>query len=144
MFSKQPIIQFYAVANYPVLSGDWLRLQVKSEQDLRRENIALKAELLQAQVRLQKLSELSAENTRLRGLVNTPLIIDGRVLIAEIIGVDSNPLNHVVIINKGRHEQLQEGRLFLMIKGLWGRLSMSILIVHGLSCYQIEKVRLSV
>lgn len=112
----------YAVANYPTLSGDWLRLQVKSEQDLRRENTALKAELLQAQVRLQKLSELSAENTRLRGLVNTPLIIDGRVLIAEIIGVDANPLNHILIMNKGKNQQLKEGQTVLDGNGVMGQI----------------------
>ena len=112
----------YAVANYPMLSGDWLRLQIQSEQDLRRENIALKAELLQAHVRLQKFSELSAENTRLRGLVDAPLMIDGRVLIAEIIGVDSNPLNHIVIMNKGKSEQLQEGQTVLDDKGIMGQI----------------------
>ena len=112
----------YAVANYPMLSGDWLRLQIQSEQDLRRENIALKPELLQAHVRLQKFSELSAENTRLRGLVDAPLMIDGRVLIAEIIGVDSNPLNHIVIMNKGKSEQLQEGQTVLDDKGIMGQI----------------------
>lgn len=112
----------YALANYPVVTEDWMRLQVKSEQSLRRENIALRAELLQAQVRSQKLSELSAENTRLRGLVNTPLIIDGRILIAEIIGVDANPLTHVIIINKGRNDQLQEGQTVLDDKGIMGQI----------------------
>lgn len=111
----------YALANYPMLSGEWLRLQVKSEQDLRRENIALKAELSQAQVRLQKLSELSAENTRLRGLVDTPLIIDGRMLMAEIIGVDSNPLRHIIIINKGKSEGLAEGHTILDDHGIMGQ-----------------------
>ncbi len=112
----------YAVASYPTLSGDWLRLQVKSEQNLRRENTALRAELLQAQVRLQKLSELSAENTRLRGLVNTPLIIDGRILITEVIGVDSNPLNHIIIINKGSRDRLQEGQTVLDDQGIMGQI----------------------
>ncbi len=112
----------YAVANYPMLSSDWLKLQVKSEQNLRRENTALRAELVQAQVRLQKLSELSAENARLRGLVNTPLIIDGRVLIAEIIGIDPNPLNHIIIINKGSADRLQEGQTILDDKGIMGQI----------------------
>ncbi len=48
----------YAVASYPVLSREWLNQQTKSEAQLRRENTAMQAELLQAQVRLQKLSEL--------------------------------------------------------------------------------------
>lgn len=43
----------YAVASYPVLSREWLNQQSKSEAQLRRENTAMQAELLQAQVRLQ-------------------------------------------------------------------------------------------
>lgn len=119
---KAAYFPIYAVANYPVLSGDWMKLQLKSEQSLRRENIALRAELSQAKVRLQKLSELSAENTRLRGLVDTPLIIDGRMLITEIIGVDPNPLNHIIIINKGRSDQLQEGQTVLDDQGIMGQI----------------------
>ncbi|MDN8842665.1 hypothetical protein Q0M97_15470, partial [Staphylococcus aureus] len=77
----------------------------KSEAQLRRENTAMQAELLQAQVRLQKLSELSAENTRLRGLLDTPLIIDGRMEIAEVIGTDADPLRHIIVINRGANRQ---------------------------------------
>ena len=43
----------YALASYPVLSREWLNQQTKSEAQLRRENTAMQAELLQAQVRLQ-------------------------------------------------------------------------------------------
>ena len=53
----------YALASYPVLSREWLSQQTKSEAQLRRENTAMQAELLQAQVRLQKLSELCREYT---------------------------------------------------------------------------------
>ncbi|KAA8732709.1 rod shape-determining protein MreC [Acinetobacter qingfengensis] len=119
---KTAYFPIYQMANYPVVSGDWLRLQVQSEQDLRRENTALRAELLQAQVRLQKFSELSAENTRLRGLMNTPLIVDGRVLIAEIVGVDANPLVHVVVINKGSNDHLQQGQTVLDDQGIMGQI----------------------
>ena len=112
----------YSLANYPMVSGEWLQLQVRSEQDLKRENTALRAELLQAQVRLQKFSELSAENTRLRGLVDTPLIVDGRVLIAEIVGVDANPLVHILVINKGANDQLVEGQTVLDDKGIMGQI----------------------
>ncbi len=111
----------YAVANYPVLSGDWFRQQVKSEEQLRRENTAMRAELLQAKVRLQKLAELSAENTRLRGLLNTPLIIDGRMLISEIIGTDTDPLRQILVINKGSLDQVKMGQTILDDKGIIGQ-----------------------
>ncbi|WP_026471091.1 rod shape-determining protein MreC [Alkanindiges illinoisensis] len=111
----------YALASYPVLSGDWFRQQSKSEDQLRRENTAIRAELLQNRVRLQKLSELSAENTRLRGLLNTPLIIDGRMLISEVIGTDTDPLRQILIINKGRLEQVKTGQTILDDKGIMGQ-----------------------
>ena len=112
----------YALASYPVLSREWLNQQTKSETQLRRENTAMQAELLQAQVRLQKLSELSAENTRLRGLLDTPLIIDGRMEIAEVIGTDADPLRHIIIINRGAMDHLKVGQTVLDDKGIMGQL----------------------
>ncbi|MFW1754930.1 rod shape-determining protein MreC [Acinetobacter wanghuae] len=111
----------YAVASYPVLSREWLTQQTKSEAQLRRENTAMQAELLQAQVRLQKISELSAENTRLRGLLDTPLIIDGRMEIAEVIGTDADPLRHIIVINRGSNSQLRVGQTVLDDKGIMGQ-----------------------
>jgi rod shape-determining protein MreC len=112
----------YALASYPVLSREWLNQQTKSEAQLRRENTAMQAELLQAQVRLQKLSELSAENNRLRGLLDTPLIIDGRMQIAEVIGTDADPLRHIIIINRGSVDHLKAGQTVLDDKGIMGQL----------------------
>ena len=112
----------YAVASYPVLSKEWLNQHTKSELQLRRENTAMQADLLQAKVRLQKLSELSAENTRLRGLLNTPLIIDGRMEIAEVIGTDADPLRHVIIINRGSQNNLKEGLTVLDDNGIMGQI----------------------
>lgn len=112
----------YALASYPVLSREWLNQQTKSEAQLRRENTAMQAELLQAQVRLQKLSELSAENTRLRGLLDTPLIIDGRMEIAEVIGTDADPLRHIIIINRGSMDHIKVGQTVLDDKGIMGQI----------------------
>lgn len=111
----------YRLANYPVLSGQWLSQQAKSEDVLRRENTAMQAELLQAQVRLQKLAELSAENSRLRGLLDTPLILDGRLLIAEIIGTDTNPLRHILVINRGQQDDVFVGQTVLDNQGVMGQ-----------------------
>ncbi len=112
----------YALASYPVLSKEWLNQQTKSEAQLRRENTAMDAELLQAKVRLQKLSELSAENTRLRGLLDTPLIIDGRMEIAEVIGTDADPLRHIIVINRGSTSHLSVGQTVLDDQGIMGQI----------------------
>ena len=111
----------YALASYPVLSREWLTQQTKSEAQLRRENTAMQAELLQAKVRLQKISELSAENTRLRGLIDTPLIIDGRMQIAEVIGTDADPLRHIIVINRGATSDIKVGQTVLDDQGIMGQ-----------------------
>ena len=111
----------YRLANYPMLSGRWLSQQAKSEEVLRRENTAMQAELLQADVRLQKLAALSAENARLRGLLDTPLLLDGRLLIAEIIGTDTNPLRHILVINRGQADGVFVGQTVLDNQGVMGQ-----------------------
>ena len=111
----------YIFASYPVLSGDWLSEQAQSEEVLRHENSSLKAERLQNNVRLQKLAELSAENTRLRGLLNTPLIIDGRMIISEIIGTHPDPLRFILVINRGLTDGVFVGQMVLDDKGVVGQ-----------------------
>lgn len=111
----------YAIASYPIASREWIKQQSKTDAQLLRENTAMQAELLQAQVRLQKLSELSAENTRLRGLLNTPLIIDGRMEIAEVIGTDADPDRHIIIINRGASHNIKLGQTVLDDKGIMGQ-----------------------
>ncbi len=111
----------YVFANYHVLSGDWLSEQARSEHVLRRENATLKAERFQNSIRLQKLAELSAENTRLRGLLHTPLIIDGRMIISEIIGTDPDQLRHILIINRGQADGVFVGQVVLDDRGIVGQ-----------------------
>lgn len=111
----------YATAHYPTISLKWLEQQNQSPDQLVRENTAMKAELLQAKVRLQKLSELAAENARLRGLLNTPLILDGRIRLAEVIGTDADPLRHILIINRGAKDNVYQGQVVLDNDGLIGQ-----------------------
>lgn len=112
----------YSIAHYPTISTEWLQQQGKSYDQLVRENKAMQVELLQTQVRLQKLSQLSAENARLRGMLNTPMILDGRIEIAEVIGTDSDPLRHLLIINRGQKNGVYKGQVVLDHQGVMGQI----------------------
>lgn len=112
----------YTMAHYPTISTEWLQQQGKSYDQLVRENKAMQIELLQTQVRLQKLSQLSAENARLRGMLNTPMILDGRIEIAEVIGTDSDPLRHLLIINRGKQDGVYKGQVILDHQGVMGQI----------------------
>ncbi len=111
----------YRVANYPALSVNWLNQQAKSQDVLQRQNTAMQAELFQARARLQKLAELSAENARLRGLLNTPLIMDGKMLLSEVIGTDSDPMRHILVVNRGSTDGVFEGQTVLDDHGVMGQ-----------------------
>ena len=111
----------YAVASYPVLSREWLNQQTKSEAQLRRENTAMRAELLQAQVRLQKLQSF-LQKIPVCAVFRYPLILDGRMEIAEVIGTDADPLRHIIVINRGSNNKLKVGQTVLDDMGIMGQI----------------------
>ncbi len=91
----------YWLGDLPVRTWTDTAQMFSSRTDLLAENEALRAETLLMQRRLQKLATLTEQNVRLRELLNSSALIDDRVLVAELIGIDPNPHTHRVLINKG-------------------------------------------
>lgn len=94
-----------------------LQLQSENEQ-LRQENLLLRSQV-------QKLSFLASDNARLRDLHDAASVLNSRVLISEIIGVDPDPDRHVLIINRGHGQGLYEGQPVLDSLGIFGRVIQS-------------------
>lgn len=112
----------YAMTGWPGRLSEWLAESTMSDEAVREENAYLKSQLLVLSGRLQKFSELAAENARLRGLIDSALVMDGKVLIAEIIGVDTDPFRHIILINKGRDEGAYVGQPVLDARGVMGQI----------------------
>lgn len=112
----------YSMMSWPGRVSDTATDFALSESDLRSENAYLKNQLLVLSGRLQKFSELAAENSRLRGLIDSTLVVDGRVLIAEIIGVDPDPFRHIILLNKGVDAGAYVGQPILDARGLMGQI----------------------
>lgn len=111
------------VANIPHSLVEWSTESVQSREDLEQENRRLESEVLLLQRRVQKLAAIVAENTRLKELLNSADLVDDQVIVAEIIGVDSDPFRHEVIIDKGRSDGAYEGQAVLDADGLMGQLT---------------------
>lgn len=111
----------YAVMSWPGRLSEWVAEATMSDESTREENIYLKSQLLVLSGRLQKFSELAAENARLRGLIDSTVVVDGRVLIAEIIGVDPDPFRHIILISKGQLDGLYVGQPVLDARGIMGQ-----------------------
>ncbi|EXF43974.1 rod shape-determining protein MreC [Pseudomonas sp. BAY1663] len=108
---------FYWLADMPVRIWKGATEQIASSSSLMAENEKLKAEALLMQRRLQKLAMLTEQNVRLRELLNSSALVDDRVLVAELIGLDPNPFTHRILIDKGAKDGVFLGQPVLDASG---------------------------
>ncbi|OED43695.1 rod shape-determining protein MreC [Endozoicomonas sp. (ex Bugula neritina AB1)] len=94
---------------------------VASRSELLEENARLKARNLILEQKVQKLASLTAQNIRLRELLNSSELVDEQVLVAEVVGVDPDPFKYTVIINKGSLDNVYEGQAVLDAHGVMGQ-----------------------
>ncbi|MFI8691194.1 rod shape-determining protein MreC [Stutzerimonas kunmingensis] len=112
---------FYWVADMPVRIWRGATEQIASSSSLMAENEKLKAEALLMQRRLQKLAMLTEQNVRLRELLNSAALVDDKVIVAELIGLDPNPFTHRILIDKGEKDGVFMGQPVLDASGLMGQ-----------------------
>lgn len=111
----------YWLADLPGRTWDGVNEQFSSRSDLLGENEKLKAEALLLQRRLQKLAALTEQNVRLRELLNSSALVDDKVLVGELIGVDPDPFTQRILIDKGGKDGVFLGQPVLDARGLMGQ-----------------------
>ena len=112
---------FYWLADLPVRTWQRVTEQLTSSTSLVAENEKLKAEALLMQRRLQKLAMLTEQNVRLRELLNSAALVDDKVIVSELIGLDPNPFTHRILIDKGERDGVFLGQPVLDASGLMGQ-----------------------
>lgn len=117
----QLVTPLYWLAERPLRWWEGISQQFSSRDELIAENEKLKAEALLLQRRLQKLAALTEQNVRLRELLNSAALLDDRVLVAELIGIDPNPFTHRLLIDKGAKDGVFVGQPVLDALGLMGQ-----------------------
>ena len=90
-------------------------------ETLQRENQSLKAQALLLQHKVLRLAALSAENTRLRELLNSSALLDQRVIVAELVGVAPDSSAHQIILGKGTNSGVFVGQPVVDAEGLVGQ-----------------------
>jgi len=112
---------FYWMADMPQRLWIDMTQTISSRSELLAENEKLKAEGLLLQRRLQKLATLTEQNVRLRELLNSAELLDEKVLVGELIGVDPNPFTHRILVDKGEKDGVFLGQPVLDARGLIGQ-----------------------
>lgn len=111
----------YWITDLPQRLWQGVSSQFSSRTELLAENERLKSEALVLQGRVQKLASLTEQNVRLRELLNSSTLVNEKVEVAELIGMDPNPFTHRIVINKGERDGVVLGQPVLDARGLMGQ-----------------------
>ncbi|WP_305857063.1 rod shape-determining protein MreC [Balneatrix alpica] len=90
-------------------------------EQLQAENTRLRSQMLVLERQAQKMAAITAENVRLRELLNASQRVDEKVLLADLIGVNPNPFQLQVVLNKGSQDGVFLGQPVLDAGGIMGQ-----------------------
>ena len=109
------------IVDSPTRLFDWAYESLTTKKELQVNNTNLRVQLILLQAQLQKLIALEKENTQLRAMLQATPRMNGRVLVAQIISVDSDPFTHEVVINQGIKSGIYVGQPVLDATGVLGQ-----------------------
>ncbi|MGV0005632.1 MAG: rod shape-determining protein MreC [Candidatus Porifericomitaceae bacterium WSBS_2022_MAG_OTU9] len=110
----------YAVskpAEYADLAMNYLQRQIK----LVKNNEQLRHELFQAQAEVQRFAAMRSENERLRELLAATRVFERPTLLAELMGIDRQPLRQQLTIDRGAGEGVVIGQAVVDAFGIMGQ-----------------------
>jgi rod shape-determining protein MreC len=138
----------YWITNIPAGIQGWGKISVISRGVLEQDNLRMQQESLIHLGQLQRMSELAAENVRLRQLLNATELLMDSVLVTEVIGVSPNPQGHTVTIDRGRDDGVYVGQPLLDAEGLMGQIttvysghSIALLITDSTHALPVQVLR---
>jgi rod shape-determining protein MreC len=109
------------IVHLPLAGVNWASETLSSYTALLEEKQQLEKEWRELKVQLLKYSALEMENMRLRELLDSSLKIDERVLIAEVLQVELDPLKRQILINKGSAHDIAIGQTVIDAYGVVGQ-----------------------
>lgn len=94
---------------------------LKTHVSLVRENRALRSDQLLLKAEVQRLTTVENENEKLRELLHASSHVRGKVLVAQLLSIDSDPFVHQVTLNRGRRDGVYVGQTVLDAYGVLGQ-----------------------
>lgn len=119
---SMPLAPIQYAVSYPIQMIDKLSNLVSTHDSLVKENLDLKAEQLLLKSQVQRLLAIESENNQLKALLSTSATVQGKVLVAQIMAVDSDPFVNQVTVDKGSHEGVFVGQPVLDANGVMGQI----------------------
>lgn len=118
------------IANVPGTLLDWSAESLATRNMLAQQNRALLRQQLLMSERLQRFEHLRQENDRLRSLLGSPVHLDAKKIVAEVMEVASDPYHQYVVLNHGSRSGVFVGQPVVDAQGVVGQ----VVQVSELSC----------
>lgn len=118
---SMPLSMLEYGVSWPVQLIDKLGSMISTHDVLVKENVDLKAEQLLLKAQVQRLLAIESENNQLKALLRSSAQVRGKVLIAQLLAVDSDPFVNQVILDKGLHDNVFIGQPVLDANGVMGK-----------------------
>ncbi|NRB22613.1 rod shape-determining protein MreC [Shewanella sp.] len=110
------------VANVPGALLDWSAENLATRDMLAKQNKALLRQQLLMSERLQRFEHLRQENDRLRGLLGSPVHMDSKKVVAEVMAIASDPYHQYVVLNQGQRTGVFVGQPVVDAQGVVGQI----------------------
>jgi rod shape-determining protein MreC len=111
------------IANLPSAMLSWSADRFSSRQKLLEDNKELTNQVTLMSEQLQRFKILEQENKNLRKLMDAPVRDSMRIMITELMAVDTNPYSHQIVINKGAIDGVFLNQSVLDDSGIVGQIS---------------------
>ncbi len=115
----EPVYRIAALPSDVARAG---RLAVVTQAQLVDENRDLREALLLAQVRLNRMSALTAQNDRLKKLLDVQKDLGLGVQLARLIDIDLDPFRHRIVLDAGSAQMIKVGQPVLDAFGIMGQI----------------------
>jgi rod shape-determining protein MreC len=112
-------LQYLATAPKQLL--DWSVDNMVTKKQLVEDNKTLKMNELVYKERAIQLRIVQQENDRLRALLHSPVRVNVKTMLAEILSVDGDPYSQQVVINRGANDDVHEGQAIVDDQGVVGQ-----------------------
>ncbi|ABV89064.1 rod shape-determining protein MreC [Shewanella pealeana] len=109
------------VANIPGALLDLSAESLATRNMLAKQNKELLRHQLLMSERLQRFEHLRQENDRLRGLLGSPVHMDAKKVVAEVMEVASDPFRQYVVLNHGSRNGVFVGQPVVDAQGVVGQ-----------------------
>ena len=120
----------YRLAGMPARLARTLSDYLTTQTALTTENVRLRHDLLLANVRLDRLVGVQAENQRLRALLGGTRGLRLNVQLASLADVDLDPFRHRLVLEAGSQRGVEEGMVVIDAHGVMGQV-LSVAPTHS-------------